>query len=83
MGERAKRLEARCHSDRAGVDAAGGWSEGHASYPGRSAHPPTRLVASQGVAMGEPKSAEAIVNRRTRRRRAEHRESNRNDAFEA
>ena len=35
MGERAKRLEARCHPDRVGVYAAGMWGEGHASYPGR------------------------------------------------
>jgi hypothetical protein len=35
MGERAMRLEARCHPDHVGVDAAGVWGEGHASYPGR------------------------------------------------
>ena len=36
MGEGAMRPEARCHPDRSGVDAAGMWGEGHASYPGRS-----------------------------------------------
>ena len=36
MGEGANKPEAQCHPDRAGVDAADGWSESHASYPGRS-----------------------------------------------
>ena len=40
VGERAQRLEARCHPDRRGVYAAGRWSDGHASYPGRSARVP-------------------------------------------
>ena len=40
VGEGAKRPEARCHPDRAGVDAAGMWGEGHASYPGRSVRLP-------------------------------------------
>ena len=44
VGERAIRLEARCHPDRAGVDAAGRWGEGHASYPGRSDRLPQRLA---------------------------------------
>ena len=37
VGEGAKRPEARCHPDLAGVYAAGRWGESHASYPGRSA----------------------------------------------
>ena len=36
MGEGANRPEARCHPDRAGVYAAGRWSESHVPYPGRS-----------------------------------------------
>ena len=36
MGKGAYKPKARCHPDLAGVDAAGGWSEGHASYLGRS-----------------------------------------------
>jgi len=36
MGEGAHKPKARCHPDLAGVDAAGGWSESHASYLGRS-----------------------------------------------
>ncbi len=36
VGERANRLEAQCHSDRCGVDAAGVWEESHAPYPERS-----------------------------------------------
>jgi len=44
--------------DRAGVYAAGMWSEGHASYPGRSRLTPER--AAQVVLCGE-KSATAIV----------------------
>jgi hypothetical protein len=51
--------------DRADVDAAGKWSEGHAPYPGRSRLAPES--ATLGTALGhcEPersgKSAEAIV----------------------
>ena len=46
MGERANRLEARCHSERGGVYAAGVWEESHASYPERSAVlPSARFVA--------------------------------------
>jgi len=40
VGERAIRLEAQCHPDRTGVDAAGVWGEGQASYPGRSVRLP-------------------------------------------
>ena len=36
MGEGANKPEAQRHPDRVSVDAAGGWSEGHASYLGRS-----------------------------------------------
>lgn len=32
---RARRLAVRCDPDRAGVDATGGWSEGHRFCPGR------------------------------------------------
>ena len=60
VGEEAKRSEAQCHPDRAGVDAPGRW-ESHAPYPGRSAHLPWRLTALRGVAMDEQKSAEAVV----------------------
>ncbi len=47
-----------------GVDAAGIWNEGRASYPGRSVALPSGLdvlSASRGVGMGRQKSAEAIV----------------------
>jgi len=33
VGERARRLEARCHTERVGVDAADRWSEGHQVLP--------------------------------------------------
>lgn len=36
MGKGANKPEAQSHPDRTGVDAAGRWSEGHASYLGRS-----------------------------------------------
>jgi len=59
VGEEAKRSEARSHPDRRVVYAAGLWGESHAPYPGRSAHLPVRLGASQGAAMDGQKSAEA------------------------
>jgi hypothetical protein len=37
VGKGTNLPEARCHPDRAYVDAAGRWGESHASYPGRSA----------------------------------------------
>ena len=37
MGEGANKPEAQSHPDRTGVDVADRWSEGHASYLGRSA----------------------------------------------
>ena len=63
-GEGAKRPEARCHPDGVGVDVAGIWDEGRASYPGRPAGlPPTTgvLPAPRGIGMGRRESAEAIV----------------------
>lgn len=36
MGEGAYKPKAQCHPDRTGVYVAGRWSEGHASYLGRS-----------------------------------------------
>ena len=36
LGERAKRLEAQCHPEPVGVNAADMWRESHASYPERS-----------------------------------------------
>jgi hypothetical protein len=67
MGERAMRLEARCHPDRVGVDAAGMWGEGHASYPGRTVRLSIclGLVASRDATKGGQESAEAIVAART------------------
>lgn len=54
MGERANRLEARCHSDRSGVDAAGIWEESHAPYPERSAAlPKARFVARRAEGTAE------------------------------
>ena len=41
MGEGAYGPKAQCHPDRAGVDAAGGWSDSLRSYPGSAA----RLLA--------------------------------------
>ncbi len=61
VGERAHRLEARCHPDLLGVYAAGMWGEGHASYPGRSARLPNRLGSPRDGPMDGQKSAEAIV----------------------
>jgi len=37
VGEGANKPEAQSHPDRTGVDVADRWSEGHASYLGRSA----------------------------------------------
>ncbi len=60
MGEGAKRPEARCHPDRAGVDAAGRWGESHAPYPGRSAQLPERASGhrevTRGVGRSQPRS---------------------------
>ena len=54
MGERANRLEARCHSDYCGVYAAGIWEESHASYPERSVVlPMARLVARRAEGAAE------------------------------
>jgi hypothetical protein len=61
MGERAKLLEAQCHSDWTGVYAADVWGEGRVSYLGRSAGLPYRLASQQCGAMGRQESAEAIV----------------------
>gem|GEM_PF-4368024 len=44
MGKEARRSEARCHSDLMCVYAAGMWSEGLASYPGRSVVPPLCFI---------------------------------------
>lgn len=73
MGERARRLKARCHPDRRCVYAAGIWSESHAPYPGRSVSLPRRLASPRGGVMGCQKSAEAIVVP-CKGRRAEHAE---------
>ena len=54
-----------------GVDAAGMWDEGHASYPGRSAGLPC-ATGTERRRDGWQKSAEAIVAGKTGRRRAEH-----------
>ena len=65
--------------DRAGVYAAGIWSEGHASYPGRS------RLTSERVAQEDlcsEKSATAIVAAFARRRRATHEEPKRRRAFD-
>ena len=54
----------------AGVDAAGMWNEGRASYPGRSVTLPPGwdvLPAPRGVGMGRRKSAEAIIGGGTSR----------------
>lgn len=65
MGEGARRPEARCHPDWAGVDAAGRWSESHASYPGRAAAllagELRELITLQGVMTEPQQSAEAVV----------------------
>jgi len=61
MGEGARQPEARCHRVREGVDATGGWGEGHASYPRRPACLPQSQAAREGGAMGMQESAEAVV----------------------
>lgn len=64
LGEEAMISEARYHPEGAGVDAPGGWHEGHASYPGRSAVLPLATgvpPALRGGGMGRQKSAEAVV----------------------
>lgn len=49
MGERAMRLEARCDPDRSDVYAAGIWSEGRVSYPGRPVGlPPSATRSARG-----------------------------------
>jgi hypothetical protein len=61
MGERANRLEARCHSDGTVVYAADVWEESHASYPERSVAMPCWPGASEGASKSSQKSAEAVV----------------------
>lgn len=82
MGEGAKLPKARCHPDRAGVDAAGICGEGHAPYPGRSAGSPEGKRSPRGGVKGRQKSAEAIVVARAPRRRAKHEEPNRREALD-
>lgn len=65
-GEGARKPEARYTPEGAAVYATGGWHEGHASYPGKSAVLPNLLgervlPALQGVGMGRQMTAEAVV----------------------
>ena len=73
MGEGANKPKAQCHPDRTGVDAAGGWSEGHASYLGRSVvvletarDAERRTDAAAEVSNGQSSPAE--LRRRTTRK---------------
>jgi len=71
LGERAMKLEARNHPESEEVDAAGICSEGHASYPGRSAD----LPCATAIERWRDESAEVSRGRISRllpkRRRAE------------
>lgn len=60
MGERAKLLKPNGHSDWKGVYAAGIWSEGHVSDPGKSAFLP-RAVAVERRRIGAQMAAEVVV----------------------
>ena len=64
-GEGAMKPEAQSHPDRVGVDATGGWSEGHAQYPGRAARLLARATHRRETGRDGQKSAEAIVAGRT------------------
>jgi RNA-directed DNA polymerase len=62
MGEEAHVSEARRHPDPVqGVDAAGGWGEGHAPYPGRSDTSGRSAATTVRSAKDVQKSAEAEV----------------------
>ena len=63
-GEEARISKTRFTPEGADVDATGGWHEGHASYPGKSADLPLSrgvLPALQGGGMGRQMTAEAVV----------------------
>ena len=71
LGEGAKKPEARNHPEDEEVDAAGMCSEGHASYPGRSAD----LPCATDIERCRDESAEVSRGRSSclepKRRRAE------------
>lgn len=71
MGERANRLEARCHSDGAVVYAADVWEESHASYPERSAMMPWARCFARGIEViaevSRGRSSEGPASRRAER----------------
>lgn len=60
MGKKATVLKPNGHPDRAGVYAAGIWSEGHVPYPGRAVLLPRAGVVERRP-IGARQSAEAIV----------------------